>query len=412
MEDNQSGVGNALPGVPNRDGSAGQEGTEQPVPLVALSGDATVSPATPLPVQAGRVALRRRFQKGTLIIRGKKPTRCGIYREDVLQPSGTFKRVQRCVVLGPVSSLSERAAWKMLNVAGKLPPKSGMTLEQFVREWRSSVAVNLKGSTTRAAESHLRAHIIPKLGSLPLTEINTKAVQSFVAYLATGGRSKKTVENVLLTLSSILRTAKAWDYACGNFSFADITMPRESVKKEQRCFTDEEVGKILAAALEPFGTILAVTGVLGLRIGEVLALRVSDIDFSRKIVRVRQSVDAATRNVQAVKSQASSADVPLPSQLGARLRTFLQQREGNSDLLFVNRRGRPFSANKLREKQLHPLLAKLGIPRGGFHAARHGATSALLADGATPAVVQKQLRHSDPRITLGILRPRDRQSAA
>jgi len=33
---------------------------------------------------------------------------------------------------------------------------------------------------------------------------------------------------------------------------------------------------------------------------------------------------------------------------------------------------------------------------------RHGATSALLADGATPAVVQKQLRHSDPRITLGI----------
>jgi integrase len=33
---------------------------------------------------------------------------------------------------------------------------------------------------------------------------------------------------------------------------------------------------------------------------------------------------------------------------------------------------------------------------------RHGAASALLADGATPAVVQKQLRHSDPRITLGV----------
>lgn len=45
---------------------------------------------------------------------------------------------------------------------------------------------------------------------------------------------------------------------------------------------------------------------------------------------------------------------------------------------------------------------KLGIPRGGFHAARHGATSSFLADGATPAVVQKQLRHRDPRITLGI----------
>ena len=38
----------------------------------------------------------------------------------------------------------------------------------------------------------------------------------------------------------------------------------------------------------------------------------------------------------------------------------------------------------------------------GSNAALNGATSALLADGATPAVVQKQLRHSDPRITLGI----------
>jgi hypothetical protein len=85
-----------------------------------------------------------------------------------------------------------------------------------------------------------------------------------------------------------------------------------------------------------------------------------------------------------------------------RLRIHLKQHDGKSDLLFVNRRGRPFSANKLREKQLHPLLVKLGIPRGGFHSMRHGAASALLADGATPAVVQKQLRHSDPRTTLGI----------
>jgi integrase-like protein len=69
-------------------------------------------------------------------------------------------------------------------------------------------------------------------------------------------------------------------------------------------------------------------------------------------------------------------------------------------LLFVNRRGRPFSVNKLREKQLHPLLDALGIPRGGFHSMRHGAASSLLDDGAAPAVVQKQLRHSDARITL------------
>jgi len=371
--------------------------------------DAIVATATPSPIQAGAIVPRRRFQRGNIIIRGKTPRRYGMYREDVLRPNGTFKRVRRCVLLGPASSMSERAAWKAFqpyldraNAAAKMPPKSGITFETFVKEWRTNVAVNLKSSTSRAAESHLRAHILPKLGSLTLTEINTKIVQAFVAHLASGGRSKKTVENVLLTLSSILRKAKAWEYACGSFSLAELTLPREGVKKEQRCFTDEEVGKILSAAPEPFGTILAVTAFLGLRIGEVLALRVNDIDFAHKIVRVRQSVDAATREVQAVKSKASSADVPMPSQLETRLRKHLQTHDGKTDLLFVNGRRRPYSANKLRAKVLHPLLDRLGIPRGGFHAARHGVTSSLLADGATPAVVQKQLRHSDPRITLGV----------
>jgi len=333
----------------------------------------------------------------------------GIYREDVLQSNGTFRRVQRWVPLGFVSEMSVRAAWKALqpyldrvNQANQSKPKTGITLADFLQEWRASVAANLKGSTVRAVESHFRAHILPKLGSLALTDITTKTVQSFVAYLASGGRSRKTVENVLLTLSSVLRTARAWDYACGNFKFSDLTLPREGVKKEQRCFSDEEMGRIIAAAPEPFGTILTVTSVLGLRVGEVLTLRVSDVDLARRIIRVRQTVDAATRTVQGVKSRASNADLPMPSQLEARLRKHLQSQNAKSDLLFSNRDRRPFSANKLREKQLHPLLKKLGIPRGGFHSMRHGAASSLLADGATPAVVQRQLRHSDARITLGI----------
>jgi hypothetical protein len=178
VEDKQSRVGNALPGVPSQDSSTGLPSTGTPVRLDSLSGDATVSTATPLPVQAGRVVLRRRFQIGTLIVRGKKPTRCGVYREDVLQSNGTFKRMQRCVVLGPVSSLSELAALKVfqpyldrVNAVAKLTPKSGMTLEQFVQKWRSSVAVNLKTTTTRAAVLLLR-EVVPYSHALPLHQSN------------------------------------------------------------------------------------------------------------------------------------------------------------------------------------------------------------------------------------------------
>lgn len=350
---------------------------------------------------------RRRFQKGSIVVKSERYY--GVFREDVLQSDGTFARKLRWVSLGPVKEMSERAAWKALqpyldavNRAALQAPRTGITLAEFVEEWRASVAVNLKAGTARVAESNLRAHILPRLGSLALNEIDTKRVQSFVAYLAQAGRSRKTTTNVLATLSSIMRTARDWDYACATFQFSSLTLPREGVKAEQRSFSDEETCRVITASPEPFSTILVLTAVLGLRIGETLGLRIADIDFAKKLIRVRQSVDSATRKVGSVKSKASNADLPMPSQLEARLRAHLLRHDGKSELLFTNRSGRALCADKLREKQLHPLLMKLGIPRGGFHSLRHGAASALLADGATPAVVQRQLRHSDPRITLGI----------
>jgi integrase-like protein len=284
---------------------------------------ATLLAVTPSAVSTGVPVPRRRFQRGSLV--GRSGRWYGVYRADVPQADGTLKREQCWQPFGLVCEQSERAAWKEFQpyldrvneAAIKMPPKIGLALAEFVEEWRTNVAVNLKDSTACAAESHLRAHILPKLGSLTLTEINTKMVQGFVAYLASGGRSRKTVENVLLTLSSLLRTASDWGYACGNFKFSALTLPREGVKKDARCFTDEEMRRMIAAAPEPLRTILIIMAVLGLRIGEALALRICDVDFATHIIRVRQSVDAASRKVGGVKSKASSADLPMSAELEA-----------------------------------------------------------------------------------------------
>jgi len=66
-----------------------------------------------------------------------------------------------------------------------------------------------------------------------------------------------------------------------SLSLCDCSLLHEGLRKEAGSFTYEEVGKILSAAPKPFDTILAVTAVLGLRIGEVLALRVGDIDLTK-----------------------------------------------------------------------------------------------------------------------------------
>ncbi len=354
---------------------------------------------------------RRRFQKGRLTVRGvRNPQRVGLYREDVLLPDGTVRRVRRTVKLGPVRTVSERQArarfqpyLDRVNSLVKMPPKAGITLEDFVAEWRMHKANNMKPSTRRTAESHLKAHLLPKLGAFTLTSIETKHVQTFVTGLSAKGLARKTIENILMTLSTIFQTARDWRYAVGEWSFSAVSLPQDSVKKEPRSFTAEEAGLIIKAADEPYATIWAMYAMLGIRSGEGLALTLDALDFDRKVIHIRQSLDEDTRKIISTKTKSSANTVPMPLALENRLRGHISchYRDNPDRLIFTNQTGRPYSANKLRAR-LHVLLKKLGIPDGSFHAWRHGATSELLENGAAPTVVQRQMRHSDARITLGV----------
>ena len=179
-------------------------------------------------------------------------------------------------------------------------------------------------------------------------------------------------------------------------------MPQAS-QKDGRFYTFKQMQEIVHSADEPLSTICFVLSLTGMRIGEALALRVQDLDFQRKLIRVRGSVYAG--QIGTPKSKASIADLPMPPAFESWLKTYLASthyRENDLGLLFINRRGRPYSANKLREKKLRPLLAELGIPLAGFHAFRHGVASELMDSGAPITVVQAQMRHSDARITLGL----------
>src|SRR5215470_9515534 len=113
-----------LAALPSGDGLTGQ----QPAVLAC-------TPVTPFSVSTGGTVPRRRFQRGCLVKRGKKPVWVGIFREDRLLTDGTIKRIQRKVVLGPCSKVSERAAYAAfqpyldaVNVAPAPAPKVGRTL--------------------------------------------------------------------------------------------------------------------------------------------------------------------------------------------------------------------------------------------------------------------------------------------
>jgi len=323
-------------------------------------------------------------------------------------PDGTLHRARRTVVLGTVKHMVKLEAIQAfqpyldaVNLTALPRTHTGRNLAGLVAEWESSVAPTLKQTTVRAARSHLRTHILPALGEMSLPSINTRNVQAFVSELTAKGLSRKSIENVLQTLGGLLKKAKAWKYIPEVFDRAALSMPREGEKKEERFFTAEQVRRIVEASEEPYSTLWALISITGCRAGEILGLKTTDLDFEKHLIRIRRTLDHATRTMQTPKSKSSSADLPMPEVLAKRLRAFLAShwRENDADLLFCNSKGKPMQRDKVAYK-LQDTLRGLGIEKAALHAFRHMAASELLEHGASPSVVQRQMRHRDSRITL------------
>jgi integrase len=324
----------------------------------------------------------------------------GRYREDVVGKDGVTRRVKRNVLLGskteyPTKRLAERALDRLLyriNDPGYRASRVA-TVEEFAERWKSEILERRKPSTKEAAVSHLDAHILLRLGKVRLDALGVEAQQSFVSYLS-GKVSRKTLMNVVGTLSSMLNTAKKWGYICEGVTFKNLVLPEREVRKQARTFTPQQAKDIIDAAAAPWNAMFGLAAYCGLRAGEILGLSGEDVDLDRAVLTVRKT--AWYGQLQTAKSEGSESTVPVPEPLCKLLKPLLNTK----GLLFVNKVGRPYTGEKVVQKKLWPLCDALGIPRAGFHAFRHMHTTLLLESGASPKVTQRQLRHSDPRVTL------------
>jgi integrase len=352
---------------------------------------------------------RKRYQQGSVYLVGKSKDKwVGRYREDVIGIDGNARRVRREVILGskrdlPTKRLAQRRMDSVLSRINGLDYRPGRvaTFEEFVERWKVEVLITQQPSSIRAVKSHLKCHIVPQLAKLRLEQFNVENQQTFITRMFERGVSRKSVLNVLGTLSSILTTARDWGYNCEHIDVRKLRLPPRGERYEAPHFTIDQLQHILAIAEEPWHTLFCILTMDGLRAGEVLGLQWKDIDLDRRLLHVRRS--AWYGHVQTAKSKASETVLPIPQLLVTVLKKYQVQWKPNPQgFLFVTRNGRPPSSNKVVEYHLWAILDALEIPRCGLHAFRHSHTALLLDSGATPKVVQRQLRHADARTTLEI----------
>lgn len=347
---------------------------------------------------------RKRYQRGAL--RREGDLWILRWREDVLNDAGKVIRVERRARVGPAQdlptkALARRVADRMIEHVNEPDYRPGMvvTMEQFAEIYERDVTPTFKPSSAKAVRSISRIYIIPTIGKYRLDEITGRVPQLMINSMQQRGLSRKTIKNALSQLSAMLKAARGWGYVATKLDWETLFVPVQDAEKEVRCFTPEEAQRIIDAAREPWNVCFACMAYLGLRSGEALALTWANVDFENAVLRVRQSTWYG--RILTVKSKTSRRDLPLPEALAAMLIDYRKRWRPNApDLLFANRKGGPIGAQYVRRKVLHPIRERLGIPRGAFHAFRHGHATIMFSEGANPKVVQDSMGHSDIKTTM------------
>ena len=149
----------------------------------------------------------------------------------------------------------------------------------------------------------------------------------------------------------------------------------------------------------------------GLRIGELLGLKWSDIDLDARRLRVSRQLQRGEGGVIFTEPKAASRrTVDLPASTVEALKRHRKRQVEetlkaggaylDNDLLFAGDLGGPIGPEKVTQRAFKPLLKRAGLPEIRFHDLRHTFATLLLTRGVHPTYVQRALGHASVKITL------------
>ena len=272
-------------------------------------------------------------------------------------------------------------------------------LEDYVRP---SVKVRTYERYALIVEQHIKEAI----GGAEPDDLTPLVLQSLVAELLRngnkktgGGLSANSVNAVISVIQNSLKTAHLLGLA-KEYTADKIKRPKLA-EKPVECFTLAEQKRIEQAVQggkkdKMYGVLLCLYS--GLRIGELMALQWSDIDFVKGTLTVAKSCHDGKCGlvIDDPKTAASRRVIPLPKQLLPILKALKKR----SDSPFVvSAKGKPVSVRSY-QRSFELLLKKSDVPHKGFHSLRHTFATRAIECGMDVKTLSEILGHKNPTVTL------------
>lgn len=282
------------------------------------------------------------------------------------------------------------------------------TIKEIADIWKEDKRQYVKQSTMAVYLLSLENHLLPVFGSK--MEVTEEEVQAFALDKLNHGLSQKSIKDMLIVLKMVVRFGEKQGWL--NHVEWKVKFPANQPKATLPILTKTHQKKLMDYLKDNFtfpnlGILVCLS--TGLRIGEVCALKWSDINMDTGLLHVNRTieriyiVDSDKPHTEIVintpKTKNSLREIPLSKELVRIFKSLMKV--VNKDYYVLTNNTKPTEPRTYRN-YFNKLLKQLDIPRLKFHGLRHSFATRCIESHCDYKTVSVLLGHADISTTLNL----------
>jgi integrase len=292
---------------------------------------------------------------------------------------------------------------------------ANITLKKFIDVWMLTIKENRRETTFIQYNIIVNRYILPEFGNCRLRELQPIKIEQFLNEKKKNGLGDRTCQLIYALMHTALNSAMRKGLI-GRNPMDAVEKPKVRSTKKKVVMEPEDIQKFLIAAEgDRFSMLYHFAIITGLREGEILGLKWTDIDWNKRRINIQRQIQRIARKglVYSVpKTQSGVRSIAVGEMTLEKLRHHranleiekkqMEKQWVENDLVFPSVFGTPMDPHNLL-KEFKAMLQKADLPEMRFHDLRHTSITLILNEiGAPIKAAQQRAGHASPTTTINI----------